>query len=196
MRGSIVVLALAAAPFLAAGAQGHSPTRTQVPIGSKCTLPGRGNSANVASSTGLSNRADPTQRGNKNCAPPPPSVGGGDPGTVGHSFVSGTVWNDPDGTGMYDPSSEFGLSGWTIQLTGPSGTLTTTTDGSGAYSFSNLDAGSYILCVVPPAGWINTAPGGGPVCPGSSYGYSIDAPVASLDTYFSDYNFGFQSAPW
>jgi hypothetical protein len=191
MRGSIVVLALAASPFLAASAQGHSPKRTDVPLGAKCTVPARGNSGNVASQTGLNNRANPTLEGNKNCAPPPA------PAPVGHSFITGTLFNDPDATGMYDPTSQFGLAGWTVQLTGPAGVLTTVTDGNGAYSFSNLDAGSYTLCVVPPAGWINTAPAGGVSCPSSSFGYSIDAPAGvSFDVYFSDYNFGFQSAPW
>jgi hypothetical protein len=106
------------------------------------------------------------------------------------------LFNDPDAVGAFD-GSQFGLAGWTVQLTGPSGTLTATTDGNGNYSFSNLVAGSYSLCVVPPAGWINTAPSGGVSCPGSSWGYTIDAPAdVGFDVYFSDYNFGFQSAPW
>lgn len=199
MRGSLVVLALVASPFLAANAQAHQPKRTDVPIGAKCTVPARGNSANVASQNGLQNRADPTTKGNKDC-PVPPSGGGtgGSSGgaTVGHSFISGMLFNDPNAIGAYD-GSQFGLAGWTVQLVGPSGTLTATTDGNGNYSFSNLDAGSYTLCVVPPGGWINTAPSGGVTCPGSSYGYSIDAPAGlSFDVYFSDYNFGFESAPW
>lgn len=205
MRGSLVVLALVASPFLAANAQGHRPKdgldhrpkQTMVP---KCTVPGRGNSANVASSTGQANRVDPTQRGNKDCPVPPTgdpgSSGSGSGSTVGNSFVSGMLFNDPDAIGAFD-GSQFGLAGWTVQLTGPSGTLTATTDGNGQYSFSNLVAGSYTLCVVPPAGWINTAPSGGVACPGSSFGYTIDAPAnVSFDVYFSDYNFGFQSAPW
>jgi hypothetical protein len=195
MRGSLVVLALVASPFLAASAQGHSPKRTLVPVGAKCTVPARGNSADAASQTGLQNRADPTQRGNKDC-PAPQSGGGSGGATVGHSFVTGMLFNDPNAVGAYD-GSQFGLAGWTVQLTGPSGTLTAVTDGNGNYSFSSLDAGSYTLCVVPPAGWINTAPSAGVTCPGSSYGYTIDAPAGlSFDVYFSDYNFGFQSAPW
>jgi hypothetical protein len=191
MRGSIVVLALMAAPFVAS-AQGHSPKRTDVPLGAKCVAPDRGNSSNVTAST---TRVDPTTRGNKNC--PAPTQGGSPGAVVGHSFITGTLFNDPDGTSMYDPSSMFGLSGWTVQLTGPAGVQTATTDGNGAYSFSNLDAGSYTLCVVPPGGWINTAPTSGSPCPGSSYGYQIDAPAGlSFDVYFSDYNFGFKSAPW
>jgi SdrD B-like protein len=201
MRGSLVVLALVASPFLAASAQGHSPKRTLVPLGAKCTAPARGNSGSVASTTGQTNRVDPTQRGNKDC-PAPQSGGGGSTGgstggaTVGHSFVTGMLFNDPDALGAFD-GSQFGLAGWTVQLTGPAGTLTAVTDGNGNYSFSNLDAGSYTLCVVPPGGWINTAPSAGVPCPGSSNGYTIDAPSGlAFDVYFSDYNFGFQSAPW
>lgn len=204
MRGSLVVLALVASPFLAANAQAHHPTRTDVPIGAKCTAPARGNSASHASATGMANRVDPTTEGNKNCPPPPPPpASGGSDGSgsssggtaLGHSFITGMLFNDPDAIGAFD-GSQFGLAGWTVQLTGPSGVLTAVTDGNGMYSFSNLDAGSYTLCAVPPGGWINTAPSGGVACPGSSYGYSIDAPVASFDVYFSDYNFGFESAPW
>lgn len=214
MRGSLVVLALAASPYLAANAQArrpkdhldHRPKKTMVAHDAKCTVRDqRGN----PSQNGQDHRADPTQRGNKDC--PVPSTGGGDPGstgsgsgstggstgsTVGNSFISGMLFNDPDAIGAFD-GSQFGLAGWTVQLVGASGTLTAVTDGNGNYSFSNVVAGSYTLCVVPPAGWINTAPSAGVACPGSSFGYTIDAPAdVSFDVYFSDYNFGFQSAPW
>jgi hypothetical protein len=152
----------------------------------------RGNSSNVASQTGQTNRVDPTTKGNKGCAPAPTPA---PQGAGGHSTVTGTLYNDPDSMGAFD-GSQFGLGGWTVQLTGPAGIQTATTDGNGMYSFANLAAGSYTLCVVPPAGWINTGPASGVSCPSSSFGYSIDAPDVSFDVLFSDYNFGFKSAPW
>jgi hypothetical protein len=205
MRGSIVVLALVASPFLAASAQRHTPHRTLVPASAKCDPRARGNSENVASQKGLDHRADPTAKGNKQCPVAQPPGGGdtgggttGDPAPTptGNSFVSGMLYNDPDGIGAFD-GSQFGLGGWTVQLSGPAGVLSTTTDGNGNYSFSNVAAGSYSLCVVPPGGWIATGPLAGVSCPSSSFGYTIDAPAdVAFDVYFSDYNFGFKSAPW
>ncbi|MBI3647889.1 MAG: S8 family serine peptidase, partial [Actinobacteria bacterium] len=72
--------------------------------------------------------------------------------------ISGTVYNDLNGNGSLD-GGEVGISGVTITLTGgtPSvGTLTTTTNGSGAYSFSSLQAGSYSIDYTPPSGFVNT----------------------------------------
>jgi SdrD B-like protein len=195
MRGSIVVLALVASPFLA-NAQGHSPKRTDFPSSAKCDTRDRGNSSNVMSQTGKDNRADPTLKGNKGCAPAPTPPPTPDPqGAAGHSTVTGMLYNDPDSMGAFD-GSQFGLGGWTVQLSGPAGILTTTTDGNGVYTFANLAAGSYSLCAVPPGGWINTGPANGVSCPSSSFGYSIDAPDVTFDVLFSDYNFGFKSAPW
>lgn len=184
MRGSLVVLAVVALPFVAS-AQGHSPKRTDVPVSAKCTVPGRGNSSNVASQTGTDNRVDPTTRGNKDCVPPVAA-------STGHSSVTGTLYNDPDGIGSF--AGQYPLVGWTVQLSSPAGIQTAISDGNGMYSFSNLNAGSYTLCVVPPGGWVNTGPASGASCPGPSFGYTIDAPAVSFDVIFSDYNFGFKSA--
>lgn len=205
MRGSIVVLALVASPFLAAGAQRHVhvPTKTLTPHSAKCDVRARGNSDNAASAMGKANRADPTLKGNKDCpvATPGGNDGGGSSGdpvpvpATGNNSVTGMLFNDPDGIGAFD-GSQFGLGGWTVQLSGPSGVLTTTTDGNGVYSFTNVAVGTFSLCVVPPAGWIATGPLAGVACPSSTFGYEIDSPDAGFDVAFSDYNFGFKSAPW
>jgi len=72
--------------------------------------------------------------------------------------ISGTKFNDGNGNGVRDPG-EAGQSGVTIQLKPSSGpTLTATTDASGAFTFTGLDAGTYVLSEVVPAGFVQTAP--------------------------------------
>lgn len=57
-------------------------------------------------------------------------------------------------------AGEPGLSGWTINLTGPvSGS--TTTDSNGNYEFGNLEAGSYTICEVQQTNWTQTEPASG-----------------------------------
>lgn len=72
--------------------------------------------------------------------------------------VSGTKFNDADGNGARD-TGEVGIAGVTIRLTPASGTaLTTTTDSSGNFSFTGLEAGSYTLSELVPSGFVQTAP--------------------------------------
>ncbi len=72
--------------------------------------------------------------------------------------ISGTKFNDGNGNGIRD-SGEAGQSGVTIQLKPSSGpTLTATTDASGAFTFTGLAAGTYVLSEVVPAGFVQTAP--------------------------------------
>jgi hypothetical protein len=77
-----------------------------------------------------------------------------------------------------------------VQVTGPV-SQSTLSDGNGAYSFTSLPAGSYVVCVVPPAGWTQTLPTSGTTCP-NSFGYTIS--VADGASYTE--NFGFLSMPW
>jgi hypothetical protein len=193
MRGSIVVLALIASPFVASNAQRHVPKRTESPIHSaKCDPRDRGNSENAASAKGLANRADPTLKGNKKCDAGTPDP---DPAPVpltGHTSFAGSVFNDTwMANGIWD-DGEPGMAGWTVQLTGTVN-LTVTTGGSGEFSFDNLPAGNYTVCVVPPAGWLASLPTAGEACPGGSFGYSFFAPDLMIDVAYTDYNFGFQS---
>ncbi|MBP9186708.1 MAG: choice-of-anchor A family protein, partial [Bacteroidia bacterium] len=71
------------------------------------------------------------------------------------------VWNDLNNNGIQD-SGEPGISGVTVNLYAdanadniPDGAAiaTTTTNGSGAYSFSNLTSGKYVLAAVIPTGY-------------------------------------------
>jgi hypothetical protein len=66
------------------------------------------------------------------------------------------VWNDLNANGIQD-SGEPGIPGVTVTLAGPSGPQSTTTNGSGFYSFTNLAPGSYTVTVTPPAGF-NASP--------------------------------------
>jgi uncharacterized membrane protein len=62
-------------------------------------------------------------------------------------------------------SGEAGLSKVTVYLdannngTPDTGEVTAITDSSGAYQFANLAAGTYVVRLVPPAGYRRTAPG-------------------------------------
>ncbi|MDQ5858749.1 MAG: SpaA isopeptide-forming pilin-related protein, partial [Acidobacteriota bacterium] len=73
-------------------------------------------------------------------------------------MVTGNKFNDVNGNGVRD-AGEPGLAGVTIRLTDASGVVrTTTTDATGAFSFSDVGAGAYVVSEVVPAGFVQTAP--------------------------------------
>jgi protocatechuate 3,4-dioxygenase beta subunit len=72
--------------------------------------------------------------------------------------ISGTKFDDTNGNGVRD-AGEPGLSGWTINITGPA-SGSAVTDGSGNYSFTNLDGGTYTLTESQQPGWTQTLPAG------------------------------------
>jgi SdrD B-like protein len=221
MRGSIVVLALAVTPFIArtSHAQHGNPVRShmmrrEMPAArrdddddrrgdkrrdddKKCEEKRRGN----PSQNGLDHRADPRTKGNKDCdtqqppsqtpPPPPPPTPDPTPAPAGHTVVQGSVFFDIDQDGLFG-TDEVSLSGWTVQISGPMN-LTATTDGNGAYTFSNLIAGSYTVCVIPPMGWTQTAIAGAPSCGANLYGYSITGVQLAGDVVYSGVDFGFIS---
>jgi hypothetical protein len=178
MRGSVVVLALAIIPLVASEARAQDTASvTSSTSSQKCVVRDRGN----PSETGLANRADPTQQGNKDCAPV----------VIGHSTISGSVFFDFDQDGLLGPD-EVGLSGWTVQLTGPSTQTVLSMGDAGTYSFTGLLAGTYTVCVVPNPGWLQTGPKNGTSCP-NGLGYTIVAP--NTDASFPNTNFGYVNAP-
>jgi uncharacterized repeat protein (TIGR01451 family) len=70
--------------------------------------------------------------------------------------IEGMKWNDANGNGVINPG-EAGLSGWTIQLTGPVNQTTTTGTG-GTYRFCGLPPGTYTVAEVLLPGWVRTFP--------------------------------------
>jgi SdrD B-like domain len=73
-------------------------------------------------------------------------------------MVTGVKFNDVNGNGVRD-AGEPGLSGVTIQLTDAAGVIrTTTSGGTGEFSFANVAAGAYVVSEVVPGGFIQTAP--------------------------------------
>jgi hypothetical protein len=78
--------------------------------------------------------------------------------------IHGTVYNDANANRQRN-TGEAGLAGWTVYLDLnhdgrlDEGDPVTTSDASGAYSFTGLPAGTYTVMEVPPAGWFETSPG-------------------------------------
>lgn len=202
MRGSIVVLALAVTPLVArvSNAQATSHVVKQIIPRSQQAQVAlcKDRKPDNASATALLNRADPKSEGNKECAPPPPPPPSPapqptpDPSYTGRTTISGVVFGDLNGDGLMDPS-EQPLSGWTVVVAGPMN-LTAVTDVNGAYSFSGLIAGTYTVCVVPAAGWVETPILLAPSCGSGLYGYSLDAPLSMDDAWYTGVDFGFHSS--
>ena len=81
-------------------------------------------------------------------APPPPPL---PPGT---GSIGDWVWNDWNGNGIQDDGAS-GLNGVTVNLwQGGTKIATTTTTGSGWYSFTGLADGNYKVQFIPPSGYI------------------------------------------
>jgi uncharacterized protein (DUF2141 family) len=80
--------------------------------------------------------------------------------------ISGTVYNDTNGDGS-KANTEGGMSAVSVFLDSnnngilDAGEVSTTTDRSGNYRFSNLPAGRYTVRAVPPAGMLQTQPTAG-----------------------------------
>lgn len=71
--------------------------------------------------------------------------------------ISGVKYNDVNGNGIKD-IGDLGIPGWTITLTGPSGTVSKVTGPNGEYKFDGLLIGTYTVSETMPSGYIQTAP--------------------------------------
>ena len=75
-----------------------------------------------------------------------------DLGLLKQAVVTGVVFNDVNGNKVQDPG-EPGLAGVTVTLdAGATGTVTTTTDAGGRYTFAGVPNGTSKIAVVAPAG--------------------------------------------
>jgi hypothetical protein len=175
MRGSRVVLALAMTLFAVRVTNAQSTTDASSASEKKCLVRDRG----TPSDTGLENRADPTQQGNKDCTPP----------VLGHATISGNVFFDVDLDHNFGPDEE-GLVGWTVVLTGPVNQTMLSADG-GAFSFAGLPAGNYTLCVNTLPMWTQLAPTSGASTCSLGIGYSIIVNPSPSDTTITGKNFGY-----
>jgi|GEM_PF-850846 len=80
--------------------------------------------------------------------------------TVNANSLTGFVYEDVNSSGTYNAGTDTPIQGVTVTLTGTtvfnqSITLTTTTDATGAYTFSNLAPGTYSLTETQPSGLID-----------------------------------------
>jgi hypothetical protein len=71
--------------------------------------------------------------------------------------IGDRVWSDTNNNGLQD-SGDPGLTGWTVTLknSGGSTVATAVTGANGAYSFGNLTAGTYTVCVAIQANFTET----------------------------------------
>ena len=81
--------------------------------------------------------------------------------------IAGRIWYDANGDDRFG-AGEVGRPGWPVQLyNGPRLVATTTSDAGGAYSFTNLPAGTYTVRFafgggpIPVSGQGTPVPGGG-----------------------------------
>lgn len=80
---------------------------------------------------------------------------------LGKGTVSGFVYQDSNANASFD-TGEQKLSGWNLQLTQNSTTISSgTTDTNGNYTFTNICDGTYSVKLSLPTGWNQTSPSGG-----------------------------------
>ena len=93
-------------------------------------------------------------------------IGSADFANVAAASISGTKFEDMNGNGQRD-ANENGLAGWTIFLdTNANGSLDNSelwalTGADGAYAFTSLLPGTYVIAEVMQSGWMQTSPGAG-----------------------------------
>lgn len=87
--------------------------------------------------------------------------------------IAGTVYNDANKDSTFD-AGDIAQSGWSVQLTGTSGTSSTTTASDGSYSFPNKTPGTYTVTLT------QTLPGGYSYISSSTWTVSIGSGNCSI----------------
>ncbi len=103
------------------------------------------------------------------------------------------VWNDLNNNGIQD-AGEPGIPGLTVTLSGAVN-MTTTTDGTGHYLFSNLPAGNYTVTVNPPAGFAATPSTQGSDTTKDSNGSPANVTLSTPNSTNLTVDFGFSEIP-
>jgi hypothetical protein len=111
-----------------------------------------------------------------------------------NSSLSGFVYVDSDGDGVKD-TGEQPLAGVTIRLQGRDifnqpVNLTAVTDSAGAYRFSNLSAGSYVIEEVQPSQFLDGAETAGSGMSGAIPGHDQFFIILAADQNGTNNNFG------
>ena len=79
-----------------------------------------------------------------------------------NGYISGHKFNDLNGNGVWDKPTEQAIEGWTISARYPDNSIhTRTTNASGYYSFSDLEAGTYSISEENQTNWNPTTPTSG-----------------------------------
>ncbi|MBI3766698.1 MAG: hypothetical protein HY277_09405, partial [Ignavibacteriales bacterium] len=76
-------------------------------------------------------------------------------GSLGGYAIHGTIYNDLNRNGVQE-TGETGLSGWTINISGPM-SKSATSDANGIYSLDGLIPGIYVVKEVIKSGWMQTS---------------------------------------
>ncbi|HUH56329.1 MAG TPA: SdrD B-like domain-containing protein [Rhodanobacter sp.] len=113
--------------------------------------------------------------------------------------ISGTVYRDLNNDGVIGGAGETGIGSVTLSLSGTDDrgnpvTATTTSDGSGNYSFGNLRPGTYKVTETPPAGFLpgKATAGSGTTAGGTAAadGDAIDGIILEESEQGTAFNFG------
>ena len=180
MRGLMILLALVVTPFVASVSQGRGkPARPA----HRAAAP----APRAAAQSGNCSQQQGQHEGNDACdntpvppppPPPPPATCVAGSAPAGDVTVTGTV---------LQASPAVGLADWCVQLL-ENGVVVATakTDGSGNYAFANIAAGTYMLCEVVQASWIQTFPTvafTGAACASGNGGYAMNLPPLSQSPF-------------
>ena len=119
-------------------------------------------------------------------------------GELPPTLLAGTIFIDVNNDGVQSGAGETGISGTTVTLTGNDDrgaavNLTATSNAGGAYSFTNLRPGSYVVTETQPAGFLD-----GKNAVGSAGGTTVNNPASDIisavtltsNTTATGYNFG------
>jgi hypothetical protein len=216
MRAPIVILALIATPFLAdvSAAQGTAASKKDKDNKKKdeCLMPGlrKGHEAvdwilkhfdgkdckpapTPDPTPAPTPTPDPTPAPTPTPdptpapAPDPTPAPAPAPGPVGS--ISGVVFDDNDWSGMPD-AGEVLLSGWTVQLLSNGAVVkSTTTNANGEYMFTNVAAGSYLVCTVMKTGYSAVPLFGNADCPnGRGHAVTINIDMVLWEGLMFGYN--------